>query len=385
MTPELGSRALFPHLEAEVYLNHASISPPSQAVEDAMQALLRRYAAVGTAAFPEAMEIRASLKERLGTLLGCAPEELALTSSATRGLTDLAVNLPWSPGDRILCFDGEFPGNTTPWMQTAAAVGAEVVWVAQEGRSNAQVLSDVTRELERGVRLIAVSLVQFATGRVMPVKRLVELAHAHGALVSVDAIQAIGVLPVDVADLGCDFLAGGAHKWLMGLEGMGFLHIRSEHIERLQPRTAGWLSHEDPFGFLMEGSGRMPYHHPIRKQADFFEGTSSNAIGAAALNASVGMLLELGIPAIHAHVTRYLDALEDGLVARGFTSFRDRSHSAGTLSVLPPDGDAIRWNAALNERGISVSAPDGKLRLSPHWPNALTEVPVVLAAVDALS
>lgn len=384
MTPQLGSRALFPRLDAVAYLNHASISPPSDAVSTAVNTLLNRYAAVGTAAFPDAMEIRGHLKEQLGTLLNCAPEELALTSSATRGLTDFACSLPWKAGDRILLFEGEFPGNTTPWMQTAAAVGAEIVWVGQEGRSDDEVMADVQRELKAGLRLVAVSLVQFSTGRLMPVEQIVQAAHACGALVAVDAIQGIGIVPVDVAALGCDMLVGGAHKWLMGLEGTGFMHLRPSCLELLQPRTAGWLSHEDALGFLLEGPGRLPYANPIRQQADLFEGTSSNALGAAALDASVGLLLQLGVPEIHAHVNRYLDALEEGLSSRGFTSLRDRERPTGTLSVLPPDGDAVRWSDALNAAGIGVSPPDGKLRLSPHWPNALSEVPLVLAAVDTL-
>jgi selenocysteine lyase/cysteine desulfurase len=385
MIPAFGSRALFPRLEAGVYLNHASISPPSEPVQTAVLALMHRYAAVGTSAFRDATAIRENLKDSLATLLGCDPTALALTSSATRGLTDIACCLTWRPGDRILCFTGEFPGNTTPWQQAAAAVDGEVVWVAQEDRSDDAILADVERELAAGIRLVAVSLVQFSTGRRMPVERIVQAAHAHDALVSVDAIQALGVVPVDVTAMGADILVGGAHKWLMGLEGMGLLYVRPDRLQLLQPRTAGWLSHEDPLAFLFEGPGHLPYDHPIRQQTDFFEGTSANALGAAALDASVGMLLDLGIPAIHAHVTRYLDTLEDGLVARGFRSHRDREHPTGILSVIPPDGDAVRWSDALADHGVFTSPPDGKLRLSPHWPNALSEIPHVLSAVDAIA
>lgn len=382
--PTMGSRDLFPDLEARAYLNHASIAPPSRAVHDAVHALFQRYAQVGTAAFPDAMEIRAHLKGSLATLLGGEPADLALTSSATRGLTDLSCCLDWSPGDRIVCFRGEFPGNTTPWQRTADATGAEVVWVDQEGRSDTEILADVERVAADGIALIAVSLVQFATGRCMPVRALADLAHRHDALISVDAIQAVGVLPVDVQALDADFLVGGAHKWLMGLEGVGYLYAHPRTLEGLRPRTANWLSHTDPLAFLLEGPGHLPYDQPIRRSIDFLEGTSSNALGCAGLDASVSVLLELGVDAIFAHVQRYLDALEDGLVARGFTSLRDRQAPTGTLSVLPPDGDALGWSDRLNEAGIAVSAPDGKLRLAPHWPNALDEVDLVLAVVDDL-
>ena len=218
----------------------------------------------------------------------------------------------------------------------------------------------------------------------MPVERLVAAARTHDALVSVDAIQALGVVPVDVRALGADIVVGGSHKWLMGLEGLGFLYVRPDRLPLLQPRTAGWLSHEDPLDFLLQGAGHLPYDRPIRRTVDYFEGTSANALGAAALDASLGLLLQLGIPQIHAHVTQYLDALEDGLLDRGFTSLRDRSRSSGILSVLPPGGDSVHWNDALNAHGVGVSAPDGRLRLSPHWANALTEIPRVLSIVDTL-
>ena len=380
----LGSRALFPDLEARAYLNHASIAPPSQAVQEALRSLLGRYAAVGTAAFPEAMETRGRLKDGLARLLGCDAADLALTSSATRGLTDLTCCLAWKPGDRILVFRGEFPGNTTPWRETARATGAELVWIDQEGRTDAELLADVEAAVAEGVAMIAVSLVQFATGRRMPVRALADLAHRAGGRICVDAIQAVGVVPVDVHALDADFLVGGAHKWLMGLEGVGYLYAHPRTLDTLRPRTANWLSHTEPLAFLMEGPGHLPYDQPIRRSIDFLEGTSSNALGCAGLEASVQILLELGVEAIAAHVATYLDALEDGLRARGFTSLRDRSAPSGTLAVLPPDGDSVGWSDALNAAGVAVSPPDGKLRIAPHWPNALDEVPLVLGIVDGI-
>ncbi|MCA9567905.1 MAG: aminotransferase class V-fold PLP-dependent enzyme [Myxococcales bacterium] len=383
--PSIGSRALFPDLDARVYLNHASISPPSRPVREAVVALLDRYGHVGTAAFPEAAAQRDHLRASLGTLMGCEAEDIALTGSTTRGIIDLSVCLHWEPGDRIVCFRGEFPANTTPWLRAAAATGAEVVWVDQDGLPDEAVVDAVRAVCEEGdVRMVACSLVQFATGRVMPVADLAALAHAHGAYIAVDAIQGLGVVPVDVRALDVDFLLGGGHKWLMGLEGVGFAYVHPRALDVLEPRTAGWLSHEDPLAFLLEGPGHLDPLAPIRHEAGFLEAHSGNALGCAALDASVAILLELGVPAIHAHVTAWLDAAEDGLVERGFTSLRDRASSSGTLSLLPPDGDAIRWNHALNEAGISVSAPDGRLRLSPHWPNALDEVDVLLATVDGL-
>lgn len=382
--PTLGSRAWFPDLQARAYLNHASVSPPSLPVRRAVDGLLQTYAELGVGAFFVAVEQRDRLKTKLATLLGCSAEDLALTGSTNRGLIDLSVCLPFAEGDRIVCFDREFPANITPWKQAAAAVGGQVVLVAQEGRTDDEVLADLDAVLHAGpVALVAVSAVQYSTGRAMPLAAITERAHAHGALVCVDGIQAAGVAPVDLSALGVDFFAGGGHKWLMGLEGTGYVYAAPHAVDRLVPRTAGWLSHTDPIDFLVKGPGHLDYDRPIRRSIDFLEGHSQNALGAAALEASLDGLLALGIDAIHAHVDAYNDALEAGLVARGFRSLRTAAPS-GTLSVLPPAGHAaIAVNGKLGELGVSASAPDGKLRFSPHWPNPLDEVERVLEAVDA--
>ena len=386
MKATLGSRSLFPDLEPFSYLNHAAIAPPSQPVLEAMNGWLRRYAAVGVGVFPEIVEQRESLKQKLGVLIGCAAERLALTSATSHGLIQIASCLKLEPEDVIVCFEGEFPANVTPWQQGAKARGASVRMLPQEGLSDEEVLAGLRGLLETTkVRLVAVSLVQFSTGRVMPVAAICKLAHAYGARVCVDGIQGIGVMPVDVAELQVDFLCSGAHKWLMGLEGVGFVYIRPGAEHELEPRQASWLSHENALSFLFEGAGELRYDRPFLKGAGFLEAHSGNAIGCVALEAAVDLLLELGVPQIQAHVRLYNDRLEAGLIERGFLSLRAVGSGSGTLSMQTPAGvDVLELGRRLGEGGVSVSTPDGKLRMSPHWPNPLSEVPRVLALVDAL-
>ncbi len=381
----LGSRDLFPDLEARSYLNFAAVSPPSQVVRSAVVECLTTYARLGLGAVMPAVEQRYSLKESLAILLGCEASDLGLTGSTSRGLMDLANCIPLRQGDRILCFNGEFPTNVTPWKTTAQAIGAQVDLLDQEGLDDGDVLALVEADLKKGgVRLIAVSAVQFSTGRCMPLRGIVSLAHEHGAEVVVDAIQAVGVMPLDVMNLEIDYLAGGAHKWLMGIEGAGFVYAHRSRLPSLRPRTSGWLSHEEPVGFLFEGPGKLDYDRPIRKGIDFVEAHSMSAVSCAALGASVGLLLELGVPAIQAHIRQFNDALEEGLLARRFTSLRPAGSPSATLSVLPPAGQSsVAWTQHLNQNGIAMSGPDGKLRFAPHWCNHLDEVPQILEVVDA--
>jgi selenocysteine lyase/cysteine desulfurase len=202
----------------------------------------------------------------------------------------------------------------------------------------------------------------------------------------VDGIQACGVVPIDVKRSPIHYLACGGHKWLMGMEGSGFLYVDPHCAGRLKPRVAGWMSHEEPEDFLMN-PGLLRYDKPLKKSALVFETGTLSVLGFVALEAGLDLILSLGVEPIFEHVNRYLDALEAQLVARDFTSLRSPLASArsGILSVIPPKGhDAATLRAKLLERGIVCGTPDGLLRFSPHWPNHLDEVDVVAEAMDEL-
>ncbi len=377
----LGDRSMFEGLASFAYLNHAAISPPSSEVKGAIAAMLDDYARDALDAHVRAQQQREGLRARLAALIGASAEEIALLPSTTRTVIDLAQSLPWRAGDRVVCFRGEFPTNVTPWQRAAEAFGLEVVLLDADAFRTDEGIEVLASELDRGVRLVAVSAVQFQTGLAMPLRAITALAHAAGAEVFVDAIQAVGVVPLDVAALGVDYLGCGSHKWLMGTEGAAFLYVRRDRP--LVPRLAGWLSHDDALRFLFEKDA-LRYDRPFKRGAAMFESGAINALGFAALDASVAGLAALGVPAIFAHVQRYHDALEPGLIERGFTSERHETMRSGILAVRPPHGlDAAALARALRERGVACSSPDGRLRFAPHWPNALDEVPRVLCALDA--
>jgi cysteine desulfurase/selenocysteine lyase len=383
--PRLGDRSLFPSLEPRAYLNHAGVSPPSGPVREAVLAAVDDFARRGGAAVGPALERKARLRERLAALVGARAEDVALTTNTSAGIQAVALEFPWRRGDRILLVDGEFPANVTPWQQAAATFDLEIGWIPLEPflRSAGEGLALLDRELARGARLLAVSAVQFRSGLRMPVAEMAARCAAAGAEIFVDAVQGAGCVPLDVR--GIDYLAAGAHKWLMGVLGAGFLYVRPERVGALVPRTAGWLSHEDPVRFLVEGPGMLRYDQPFRRRADRIEGGGMPEVALAGLLASVEILLGLGIPAIEAHVNGYLDRLEPELEARGFRSLRSRSRAgrSGILSLEPPVG--LRASALARElgaRGVACATPDGALRFSPHWPNHTDEIPEVLRAME---
>jgi cysteine desulfurase / selenocysteine lyase len=382
----LGSRVLFPDLQALAYLNHAAISPLSSPVVAQVSKTLSDYAAYGVQAFLRWEQERQALKSNLASLIGATPDEIAFVLNTSRGVSEVALSIPWRRGDRVVLFGGEFPANITPWQRAAELFDLELRFIEANTFHSDEGLELLDRELQRGCRMVAVSLVQFQTGLRMPIRQIGTLCREYGAEVCVDAIQACGSIPVDVMGDQIDYLACGGHKWLLGVEGAAFVYVNQKHQPHLRPYTAGWLSHENAADFLFKGAGHLRTDRPLRRsQASVFEGGTQNLLGLSALGASVPLLLSLGVGNIFEHVCGYLDDLELGLVERGFKSLRapKRSHQSCLLCVQAPTGhEELSVANALRGFGVLVGTPDGNLRFSPHFANHRNEVPLVLEAVD---
>ena len=383
----LGDRSLYPDLKAKAYLAYAATAPVSSLVKTAVNGVLDAYAERGNVAFFDFIEQRERLRAKLGQLVGAPAQDIALGSGTTRGISDLALCMPWQAGDRVLLFEGEFPANVSPWLRAAELFGLRVDFVpmARAVEDETSFLQPLERLLVTGARLVTVSAVQFQTGLRMPLGSIGELCRRYGAELCVDAIQACGAVPLDVQASGVDYLVTGAHKWLLGPEGVAFLYARPECARALLPRTAGWLSHEDGTRFLFAGPGELRYDRPLKQGLQMLEGGSSSTLGFAALEAALEPILALTPSRIFAHLEQYLNLLEPLVVARGFRSRRStrREGHSGILSFEPPASvSATDLVTQLRGRGVFASMPDGLLRFAPHFPNALSEIETVVAALD---
>lgn len=374
LRPKLGSRTLFPSLAPRIYANHAAIGPlPTPAIK-AMADCAQQQAIHGLSAMAGFFEGLSLTRDLTAGLLGVAEDQIALTSSTSAAISAIAASIPWKTGDRIVLFEGEFPANTTPWQLAADRHDLEIVWLSVALFETDEGLEQLKSVLAQGpVRLIAVSAVQFNTGLRMPIEEMAHLAHAHGAEVFVDAIQAVGATPFDGAAM--DYIAVGGQKWLMGPPGTGFLYVRD--WTKLIPIGAGWLSHEDPLGFLWGDPGLLQYDRPLQTGPALLEGGTLNFAGLAGLTASMTLIDAIGVEELFAHANRWLDRLEPVLIEHGFESMRasDPAKRSTILSCRTPagihPGDLV---LAFAEHGISLSSPDGALRFSPSWPNHIDEV-----------
>jgi selenocysteine lyase/cysteine desulfurase len=376
-------------LRFDVYANHASVSPLSEPVQAAANEVMAAQAREGMGFYLAELERREQLRTDLGELIGASGDDIGLVANTSMGILAIAHALPWQQGDRILVLEGEFPTNITPWQQTARRHGLELVWMkADDFRTDRdRALEAFEHHLADGIRLVAVSAVQFTTGQLMPLETMGTLCRRHDSELFVDAIQAAGIVPLDVKRMQIDYLACGSHKWLMAPEGVGFVYVSPERAESLLPDMSAWISHEDAFAFLSGGPDTLRYDRPFQKGARMLEAGTFNSMGSAALKASVNLIQSIGVNQIHAHIQGWIDELEPKLFERGFQSARmtDPAGRSGIFSVWPPDDrPAADWAASLGEHGISCASPAGWLRFAPHWPNSREEVARVVEAIDSI-
>ena len=371
-------REEFPWAGETTYLDHASIGPLPERTRRAADAMNLRRARPFELGHDDLFGALSDARAVLADLIHADPCEIALATNTSFGLGIAARALPWRPGDIVLTSQREFPANVYPWKRLGAAgVTLELVPVTQEG------WPDEARILERlqdpRVRCLAISLTQFATGYTVDLARFSAETRARGQFLVVDAIQALGQVPVDVRATPVDILSCGAQKWLLSPWGSGFVYVREELIGQLDPTITGWMAFEgtDDFTRLTD------YSDQLRATARRFELITVPFQDFVGMIQSVRLLADLGVPAIQAHLT----AIHGPLIAWAdehgvpVTSPRNRARS-GILCVAPPRlEESYR---ALKEARIYCSMREGALRLSPHCYNTADDLCRVSAVLQPL-
>lgn len=353
-------------MTAPVYAAWAAIGLPPPAVATRLARFADDHARRGFGAIPELVEASAMAAARFAALMGVDPAGVARTGSTSEGIVAVAHMTPWRTGDRVVLFGGEFPTNRTPWLRAAAHHGLDVVDVPADAFVDPdQGLAALDTALACGARLVAVSAVQFQTGLRMPIDEILDRAHAAGAQVCVDAIQAAGVVPLDLAR--ADWVAVGGHKWLGMPVGTGFLAGTAAAWSQAGPAVASWLSHPDPFAFLTRPDAR-PAEDAFVAGPALVEGGMRNHPGLAAGVAALDAHLAGDRAARFAALQAVHDRIEGALADTGLRSLRaaDSRGRSGILSFALPDGiDAEALAAAIARAGAIVTVPEGLLRLSP--------------------
>jgi selenocysteine lyase/cysteine desulfurase len=225
-------------------------------------------------------------------------------------------------------------------------------------------------------RIVSVSWVGYVSGWRADLAALTELAHRKNALLLVDAIQGLGVFPLDVHRASIDFLAADGHKWLLGPEGAGLLFVKREHLDLLRPLGVGWHSvvHAADYGRI---------ELDFKPSAARYEGGSQNMVGFLGLAESLELLLDYGPQAISERILEVTDLVCQRMLAAGAVlySLREGDHRSGIVSFELPGRDALEVKRRLLSAGAVCSARGGKLRIAAHAYNDESDVERLVAAV----
>jgi selenocysteine lyase/cysteine desulfurase len=359
----------FPWTAETVYLNNASIGPVPERTRRLQDQLTARRTAPHLLDSRELHVALAETRATVATLLGAEPGDIALATNTTYGLNLAAGSLPIRPGEKVILSDREFPANVYPWLRLRErGVEVELVPTTGPGWPDEARLEELLRDPR--VRVLAISSVQFASGYRADLDRLGALCRANGTYLVVDAIQAMGHVPLDVRRTPVDILACGGQKWLLSPWGSGFVYIRRELIQRLEPVVCGWMSFEGTDDF----SQLTHYNSTLRQDARRGELATLPFQDLMAMKESIAMLLEFGIERIEAYIRTLREPLYH-LARCGrlhLVSPMDPQHDSAIVCVQP-DHVAEGYHA-LKKAHVVCALREGVIRLSPHCYNTIEEI-----------
>ncbi len=330
------------------HLNNAGAALPPTQVTDAVVAHLHREAEIGGyEAAAEAHEQVQHTYDAIARLIGCHASEIAVVENATRAWDMVFYGLSFAPGDRILTGRSEYASNVIAFLQVAARTGA-VVEVVDNDEFGQLSVTDLRRRLADEaagpVKLVAVTHVPTQGGLVNPAEEIGLVTRAAEVPYLLDACQSVGQLPVDVEQIGCDFLSATGRKYLRGPGGTGFLYVRSTMSELAEP----------PFLDLHAAAWTAPGHYEIRRDARRFENWETNYATKIGLGVAVDYALSWGLRTIDERITTLADRLRKLLHEQNGVRVHDQGRRRCGIVGFTVDG---------------VPSPEVQQRLARHGVN----------------
>jgi len=364
-------RSLFPVTERLIYLNHAAVSPPPVPTIQAVRAQLDDVSTNGTVNYRSWLATKERTRGLVAAMIGARPEQIAFMRNTSDGLSTIANGLRWLAGDNVVTFRHEFPSNIYPWLRLRDAYGIEVRM--SEERDGRVSLDELTALIDHRTRVVAISHVQYASGFRADLERLGRAARAVDALLVVDVIQGMGVLPLDVAGELVDVAAGACHKWLLTPEGVGVLYLSDRARERIEPTLVGWVSVPNPDDYNNFEQGWN------RGTLAWETGTAPTAL-IHGLEASLKVLADTGIERIAAYLEELTDYLCEQIKSDyQIVSSRRKDEKSQIVCIRHRRGiTPMSLFVQLKQQNI-ITAPRGdRLRISPHFYNTPQEIDEVI-------
>jgi len=367
----------FPLTASWAYVNHAACGPlPASHVRAAQQLLTSS----STTRPPLSLEEYATKGDEVRTLaaalLACAPEDIALLTSTTEGLSLVPLGLDLRSGDEVVLYEREYPNLVYPWLRRN---GLRIRWVPDRGSRFE--LDDLARLITSRTRVVSVSLVNFVTGFRAPVEEIGRICRERGIWFVVDAMQAAGAIPVSASEVGADVLAAGGYKHLLSGYAIALCYCSERARSELAVPMPGWVGTER----FTRNDDVLAYEAASHSAAARrFEPSLPSVSGLFGAAKSLRLLVEADPRGIQQYVLGLLDDLVDELRNRGYVvhSSLDPRERSTLLSVSPPGPlDRIALEESLRERRVSIAVREGAIRISPHLYNTQADIDRLLEAL----
>jgi len=365
-------RRRIPILATHVPMNACSQAPQSEPAREAAEAYLTSWATAGMDWDRWMAEVDAARAE-FAALVGGAPGDVAVATSVSQATASIASGLDFTGRRfRVVVSGAEFPTVSHVWL-AQERFGAEVVTVPT--RNGTVTLQAYEEAVTDRTLVVSAALAWYQNGAVQDVGAIAEVAHRQGALLYVDAYQALGSRPFDAPSSGADFVASGNLKFLMGMPGIAFVWVRPDLARQLHPAVTGWFGRREPFAF---DAGRLDWADGARR----LDLGTPPILEAYVARAGMAWLREIGLDAVGAWTGALGAHLAERAAELGLEILEpvDPARRTPTTAFACADGHAVE--EALRRRGIIVSARGPAVRLAPHFYNTLDDVD---RAVEALA
>jgi len=363
-------RERFPIFERLVYINSCSQGALSDSVRAAYEDYLSGWDERG-APWDYWVERTEAARRAFARLVNGAADDVAVTTSLSAGVSPLASAIDFDTRPKVVISDFEFPTIGQIWHAQELR-GSEVVHVPADGSEIP--LERFEQAIDERTAVVSIASVCFRNGARLPVEEIARIAHARGALVVLDAYQAIGTYPLDVTELGVDVLAAGVLKYLLGSAGLGFLWTRPGLSQQLLPTQTGWFADKDIFEMDISDYSPSP-------TARRFQSGTPPVPSIYAGIAGIELMQEIGIAETREHVNGLNEQLIAGVDELGGTVVTPRDQEKRGALVCIASTDAPALVAALGADGVVTSDRDGNLRVSAHAYNTPEDIDAVLGSL----
>jgi selenocysteine lyase/cysteine desulfurase len=364
-------RHRFPIFDSQVYINSCSQGALSDAVRSAYGQYLQDWDEKG-APWEYWVERQETARSAFAGLVNAAPDEVAVTTSLSAGVSALASGLRFAQRSKVVLTDWEFPTIGQIWhAQEARGARVSHVLAADDGTIP---IEHFERAIDEDTLLVSITHVCYRNGAMVDVEKVVKLAHDRGALVLLDAYQSAGSMPLDVKALDVDFLGAGVLKYLLGSAGLAFLYAKCELVERVWPTATGWFADENIFA--MDHTD----YSPAPTASRFQSGTPPVPSIYAGI-AGIQLMQEIGVAETREHVQGLNSRLIEGLDELRATVVTPRRPKRRGALICVKSTEVETLVAALEREGIVTSSRDGNLRISAHAYNSAQDIDDLLAAL----